>query len=71
VTPTPFPLKEYGLNEPRRSEEHEGRKKKEEGRRKKIDNFVMGREDHQSGDENVDGFPQMVMGYELCTVDSA
>jgi hypothetical protein len=30
VTSTPFPLKEYGLNEPRRSEEHEGRRKKEE-----------------------------------------
>jgi len=32
---TPFPLEEYRLNEPRRSEEREGRRrrKKEEGRR--------------------------------------
>jgi hypothetical protein len=39
---------------------HEGAKNtKEEGRRKII--FILGREYHQSGDKNVDGFPQMVI----------
>jgi hypothetical protein len=28
-------MEEYGVNEPRRDEVHEGRRKKEEGRRKK------------------------------------
>jgi hypothetical protein len=37
LSPTPFPLEEYRLNEPRRHEGHEGR-------RKKIGNFILGRE---------------------------
>jgi hypothetical protein len=41
---TPFLLEEYRLNEPRRSEGREGRRKKEEGRRKKIGNLIRGRE---------------------------
>jgi len=41
---TLFLLEEYGLNEPRRHEEHEGRRKKEEGRRKKEEGRRKGRE---------------------------